>query len=200
MIKLHFFHCAANNKIQAFCTINKVCFYSQLQSPVIVCIAIITSNVGNCGDHLQKYSKLNETRICASFCQGIWIFSLNLELERALFYVKKFPSWNNTYFTYYLSYIVAGTDLIVSRFKASIPHLSIDFRKFVLITCISKRFCYFSRFICHVREAIDHYQWNLKFTGPIWRTSKSQETNPLEKFFMANQFDLIDLSCCEKCH
>ena len=32
------FFCAAYNKIQAFCTICTVCSYSELESPVIVCI------------------------------------------------------------------------------------------------------------------------------------------------------------------
>ena len=90
-------------------------------------------------------SKSNEIRTFAQSWKGIWMFFLNLEFEQALFYVENLLSWNNTDLTYSLSFIVANKNFIIfSRFKVSITHLSINFRKFVFKASMSKKICYFS--------------------------------------------------------
>ena len=76
----------------------------------------------------EKDSKSNKTRIFDQSCQDIWILFLDLELEQALFYVKKLPSWNTTDFTYHLSYTIVNKNFILfSHLKTSITHLLIDF-------------------------------------------------------------------------
>ena len=66
------------------------------------------------------------------------------------------------------------------------------FRKLVLITRVSKRICYFSLFICYVRET--------EGQGSIFRIIKIQQTISLAKISLIMQFNLIDLLCCDNHH
>ena len=84
-----------------------------------------------------------------------------IELEQALF-VEKMASWNVTDFTYYLSFIIAKKDILT---LSGIYYPLLDqfhySRNPILMPCISKKKCYFSFSIFHVKEVREHYQWKI---------------------------------------
>ena len=158
-----FFHCTANNKIKTFCTISKVCSYSRLENLVIVSVANIIFNVESRGVHLQKKKiKIKWDKDLCLISSRYMDFLPQFYAGTDSFYVKKIPTLNNTDFTYYLSYRCKN---FILRFKAftylSLP-ISRSSSKFVLISCISKKVCYFCLFICHAREFKKHYRWKFK--------------------------------------
>ena len=111
----------------------------------------IKLNVNICGD---GPSKSNETKIFARSVQGRWIFILGIELNQALFYVKNLPSWipliiwavslqRKTWPFFFLCFLLPTLRSVLLLQKS-------------FISCISKRICYFSVFICHLRETRGH--------------------------------------------
>ena len=89
------------------------------------------------------------------------------EPEQVLYNVKNLPSGNTTGFSFYLNCIIAiGILFSFLRFKAPIDYAFLDrfyhHRKLVFMACISRKNCYFSLFICHVRETREHYQRKFK--------------------------------------
>ena len=143
-------------------------------------------------DGLEKNSKSSEARVFAlttwkmskygvisgpyfpvfgpEITKNIWTLHVVLKSLRAgagSFYVKNLPSWNNTNFTQYLSYIIAMKSFVIFLFTLlGILYPSLNwfccFRKLILIAYISKIICYFCLFICHIRETREHYQRKFK--------------------------------------
>ena len=120
------------------------------------------------------------------------------------------PSWNNTDLTYLLPELYRCKETVyhfLSCFKASIIYLSINFRKFVLVSCISKRIRNFL-FLSDMSEKQEStISESSTFTGSICRIWKTPETTSLLSFLKhflldfllhSKQFNLIDLSCCGK--
>ena len=154
---LQIFHSTAYSRIRAFGIIYPVCSYSKLESPEIVSILSISYLMWEVVVmfYKKKKKKLNKQgKDPHSSCQ--------VELQQGLFCIKNFPSWNNTYFTYYLIYIIANKNSVIFLTLKDVRYPPLDlfhyFRKLVLIACISKKICYFSLVICHIREARERCQ------------------------------------------
>ena len=98
---------------------------------------------------LLKLVKVNE------FSSSIY------EPEQVLYNVKNLPSGNTTVFSFYLNCIIAiGILFSFLRFKAPIDYALLDL--LVFMACISRKNCYFSLFICHVRQTRENYQRKFK--------------------------------------
>ena len=113
--------------------------------------ANIISNIGSCSDNLREKLKLKGNK--ALYSKFSWYMDF-MAFSWALFQVKKLASWNTRNLTYYLSYNIAKKNCHFLRFKKSVPPFDqfYYFRKLALITSVSKIVCYFSLFICHIRE------------------------------------------------
>ena len=66
------------------------------------------SNVGTCGDVLQKMLKPHDAKFIAQIYQSVWILLIDLELME----VKNLPSWNTTDLTYMTNVIVMNNYII----------------------------------------------------------------------------------------
>ena len=153
----------------------------------------------------EKKSKSNEVRIFPQNRQSRWIFFLALNPENVLLYIKVWlpqlphilliiwailSQWKTLSFSF-------------SCFKVSItPPLDrfYNFRKLVIISCISKRTCYFSlSFVMPEKQKSTVREWQ-KFTGSIYRILKTQKTISSAKISLTKPSSLIDFSRCDKYH
>ena len=98
------------------------------------------------------------------------------------------PSWNATDFIYYLNYTIAKKNFFIHFHVLRLPLFTSG--KLALIACISKRICYFSLFISHVREKREH--------NPL----SGKVEILLAQFLNLNNLknSEIDLSCWNKYH
>ena len=152
-----------------------------MESSVIVSILLISYLISKVVIMVcQKKLKIKRDKHLFSKLTMCVDFFLDLEQEQALFYIKKLPTWNTTYFTYYLSYNFAKKIFVFfSRFKVSIAQLLIDFTNLESLLS-SAIFYFFSSAMSDKQESTIIVNW--KFTGLIYRILKSQKLFLLRKF------------------
>lgn len=142
----------ARNKIKGFCTIYVFCFYSWLESPVLVCIAAISYLIlGVLVMICEKTSKPNKTRLFfKTFYEKIAFFKYHR-------------------FTHSLNYIIAMKHFVIFLFMLQCIHYTrfdwfYYFRKLFSQLVFLKEIVFLLLFLSAMseRQKREHYQWKLK--------------------------------------